>query len=450
MAMNQDKANPSTIGKKPISVHLRTLSLGLLLGATTCWAELVPLDSIAAIVNEDVVMQSELRAHTEQYYQQIQRQAAQQQQRQPVPPKEALASQVLDKLILDRIQLAMAERAGINIGDKELNQALTRTAEQQNMTFDQFVAMAHKDGLTLTQLRKQFSQDMIIGRVQQGMVKRRIEISDQEVDNFLNSEEGQLMTSPDLNVGHILLTLASSASPAELEVTLDKSAQLRQQAIDSNDFRNIAILNSRGPNALKGGDLGWRKAVQLPPLFSQALAKLEPGEISPPLQSDAGVHLLKLYERRGGGGEQLIQQTEIRHILVKPNEILTKEDALEKTNKLRERIVAGEDFADLAREFSEDAGTALKGGELGWSTSGQFVPVFENTAADLAIDEMSEPVLSQFGWHIIQVTGRRNQDFSEELITNQARNALGQRKYAEELPIWLQEIRNEAFVDIRL
>ncbi|MBV1927984.1 MAG: peptidylprolyl isomerase, partial [Gammaproteobacteria bacterium] len=226
--------------------------------------------------------------------------------------------------------------------------------------------------------------------------------------------------------------------------------QLRQPAVDSSDFRNIAILNSRGPNALKGGDLGWRKAMQLPPLFSQALANLQPGEISPPLQSDAGIHLLKLYERRGGGGERLIQQTEIRHILVKPNEILTKEAAHEKTSELRERIVAGEDFADLAREYSEDPGTALKGGELGWSTSGQFVPIFESTAAKLSIDEMSEPVFSQFGWHIIQVTGRRSEDFSEKLIINQARNALGQRKYAEELPIWLQEIRSEAFVDIRL
>ncbi len=420
-----------------------------MLGATTCWAELVPLDGIAAIVNEDVVMKSELSAHTDQYYLQMQRQAAAQQQRQQVPPKEALVSQVLDKLILDRLQLAMAERAGIKIGDKELNDALNRSAKQQNMSFDEFVAMAHSDGLTLAQLRTQFSQDMIIGRVQQGMVKRRIEISDQEVTNFLNSEEGQLMTSPDLNVGHILLTLPSSASSTVLDATLQRAAQLRQQAIDSDDFRNVAILNSRGPNALKGGDLGWRKAIQLPPLFSAALGTLAPGEISQPLQSDAGIHLLKLYERRGGG-EQLRQQTEIRHILVKPNEILTKEAALEKIAELQARIVAGEDFGDIAREYSEDPGTALKGGELGWSTSGQFVPIFESTAAELEVDEMSEPVFSQFGWHIIQVTGRRSQDFSETLITNQARNALGQRKYAEELPIWLQEIRSEAFVEIKL
>ena len=446
MAMNHDKLKTGTSGQKNLRVCLRTLGVGLLLGASTCWAELVHLDGIAAIVNEDVVMQSELRAQTEQYYQQIQRQAAQQQQRQQIPAKEALVSQVLDKLILDRIQLAMAERAGINIGDKELNQALTRTAEQQNLTLDQFVAMAHKDGLTLTQLREQFRRDILIGRVQQGIVKRRIQINDQEVENFLNSEEGQQMTSPDLNVGHILLTLASSASPTEREATLAQASRLRQQAIDSDDFRNIAILNSRGPNALKGGDLGWRKAIQLPELFSQALVNLEPGAITQPLESDAGIHLLKLYERRGGGDKRLIQQTEIRHILVKP----TKEAAYEKISKLRQRIVAGEDFSDIAREFSEDPGTALKGGELGWSTSGQFVPIFESTAANLAIDEMSGPVFSQFGWHIIQVTGRRSEDFSEQLIINQARNVLGQRKYAEELPIWLQEIRTEAFVDIRL
>ena len=449
MAMNQDNASPLATRKiTALPRAWRALGLGLLCGASTCWAELVALDGIAAIVNEDVVMKSELIAHTDQYYQQIQRQAAQQQQRQQTPPKEALVSQVLDKLILDRIQLAMAERAGIKIGDEELNNSLKRSAEQQNLSFDEFVAMAHNDGLSLAQLRTQFRQDMIIGRVQQGMVKRRIEISDQEVDNFLNSEEGQLMTSPDLNVGHILLTLPSSASPAQLDATLQEAAKLRQQAVDSDDFRNVAIVHSRGPNALKGGDLGWRKAIQLPPLFSEALAKLEPGEISPALQSDAGIHLLKLYERRGGG-EQLVQQTEIRHILVKPNEILTEEDALEKISELRARIVAGEDFGDIARENSEDPGTALKGGELGWSTSGQFVPIFESTAAGLEVDEMSEPVFSQFGWHIIQVTGRRSQDFSETLIVNQARNALGQRKYAEELPIWLQEIRSEAFVEIK-
>ncbi len=450
MAMNQDKASPRASRKLSILHRVwRALGLSLLCGVSTCWAELVPLDGIAAIVNEDVVMKSELITHTDQYYQQIQRQAAQQQQRQQTPPKEALASQVLDKLILDRIQLAMAERAGIKISDEELNDALQRAAEQQNLTFDEFVAMAHSDGLSLTQLRTQFRQDMLIGRVQQGMVKRRIEISDQEVNNFLNSEEGQLMTSPDLNVGHLLLTLSASASPAELDTTLQQASKLRQQAIDSGDFRNVAIVHSRGPNALKGGDLGWRKAIQLPPLFSEALAKLEPGDISPPLRSDAGIHLLKLYERRGGD-EQLIQQTEIRHILVKPNEILTKEEALAKISQLRARIVAGEKFGDIAREFSEDPGTALKGGELGWSTAGQFVPIFESTAADLEVNEISEPVFSQFGWHIIQVTGRRSQDFSETLIINQARNALGQRKYAEELPIWLQEIRSEAFVEIKL
>ncbi|OUS11615.1 hypothetical protein A9Q89_08875 [Gammaproteobacteria bacterium 53_120_T64] len=447
--MKQDNNTLRPVPKKASSgLSLGALALSLWLGTTSVSAQLIPLDGIAAIVNEDVVMKSELRDHTEQYYQQIQRQAATQQQRQQVPPKEALVSQVLDKLILDRIMLTMAERAGIKIGDKELNDALTSTAKQQNMSFDQFVAMAHNDGLSLAQLRTQFRQDMIIGRVQQGMVKRRIEISDQEVENFLNSEEGQLMSSPDLNVGHILLTRPSSASPAELDASLRKATELRQQAVDSSDFRNIALLNSRGPNALKGGDLGWRKAMQLPPLFSQALAALAPGEISPPLQSDAGIHLLKLYERRGGG-EQLIQQTEIRHILLKPNEILTKQAARLEISALRERIIAGEAFADLAREFSEDPGTALKGGELGWSSSGQFVPIFESTAAELEVDEISEPVFSQFGWHIIQVTGRRSEDFSETLMINQARNALGQRKYAEELPIWLQEIRSEAFVDIR-
>lgn len=422
---------------------LTAFLLPFILGAASCWAELKPLDSIAAIVNEDVVMASELRASTEQVYQQMQR------QQQQLPPKDALVSQVLDKLILDRIQLAMGARAGVKISDEELNDALERTAEQQGKTLEQFFAMARSDGLSQSELRTQFRQDMIIGRVQQGMVKRRIEITEQEVTLFLTSEEGQLMTSPELNVGHILLPLPSHAKAQDIEQALQKAAELRQLAVDSGDFRQVALGYSKGPNALSGGDLGWRRAAQLPPLFSQALEKLQPGEVAPPVQSDAGIHLLKLYERRGGG-EQLTQQAEIRHILVKPNEILSKEDAFTFTKELRERILAGEDFAELAKQFSEDTGTALKGGSLGWSSPGQFVPIFETTAKDLAIDQISEPVLSQFGWHIIQVTGRRDQDLSKEMVLNQARNVLGQRKYAEELPLWLQEIRNEAYVEIKI
>jgi peptidyl-prolyl cis-trans isomerase SurA len=210
----------------------------------------------------------------------------------------------------------------------------------------------------------------------------------------------------------------------------------------------LAIANSADQTALEGGDLGWRKMAQLPGVFIEAVEKLEIGTVSEPIRSDAGFHLIKLYERRGGG-EQLIEQHFARHVLVKPNEIRDQATTLSLLNKLRDRVIAGEDFALLAKEFSEDPGSALNGGELGWSTPGMFVPEFEQTMNSIELEEVSAPFLSQFGWHILQVTERRNQDFSDKIMRNRAENLLRQRKYEEELQVWLQEIRDEAFVEIK-
>ncbi len=405
-------------------------------------AELKALDRIVAIVNEDVVMASELNEQVEMMVKQMLR--AQQQ----LPPREVIESQVLEKLIQDRLQIEIGKRAGVQISDDEINRALEDTARNQGLTLEEFVSYAHQDGLTLSKLRQNFKNDMIVARVQQAMVSRRIEITDQEIDNFLNSEEGKFLASPDVNVGHILIRVPDSSTDAFNQAMADAEVLHNRLTTGSEDFRQVALTHSAGPNALQGGDLGWRKTAQLPALFTQTLDALEPGQVSEPFRSDAGIHLLKLYERRGGG-EQLIEQKQIRHILLKPNEIRNDEATRAQIAALREQILENENFGELARQYSEDTGSALKGGDLGWSTKGQFVPGFENAIDQLEIGVLSEPVLTQYGWHLIEVTDQRKQDFSTEILRNQASNQLRQRKYAEELQVWLEEIRNEAFIEIK-
>jgi peptidyl-prolyl cis-trans isomerase SurA len=283
-------------------------------------------------------------------------------------------------------------------------------------------------------------------QVQQGSVMRSIHVSAQELNNFLNSEEGKLMTSPDINLGQILISAPSTAngitsSQDKLNVII---AQLEQGA----DFKQLAIASSDDQSALEGGDLGWRKQAQLPSLFIEAIEDLQPGEISKPLRSGAGFHVLKLYDRKGGG-EQLIEQHFARHILLKPNQIRNQAETVALLNDLRQQAQDTDGFFALAKQYSEDPGSALKGGELGWSSPGLFVPEFENTMSSISLNEISQPFQSQFGWHILQVTDRRMQDFSDEILRNRADNLLRQRKYSEELQVWLQKIRDEAYVEIK-
>ena len=422
-----------------LSTALSDMVLSISLAAT---AQIQLLDKVIAIVDDDVVLQSELDLRMTAVYGQIQQSGTQ------PPPQEILLQQVLDRLISERLQLNMAYSAGVRIGDEELNLALARIAAGNKITMEQYVEQIHAQGQTIANVREEIRNEMTLMRVQQGKVMRRIRISEQELDNFLNSEEGRFLTSPDVNVGQILLTVPSSLSSAETDQVLDRANDLRVQAVAGTDFRQLAIANSADQSALQGGDLGWRKMAQLPGVFIEAVEKMSPGEVSQPIRSGAGYHLLKLYETRGGG-EQLIEQHFARHILIKPNQIRDQATTIEQLSGLRERTIAGEDFADLAKEFSEDPGSGLKGGELGWSTPGMFVPEFEETMGTIAVGEISLPFSSQFGWHILQVTERRKQDFSDNILRNRAENMLRQRKYEEELQVWLQEIRDEAFIEIK-
>jgi peptidyl-prolyl cis-trans isomerase SurA len=425
------------ISKKSALICASVLFVSI--GAT---AQITLLDKVIAVVDDDIVLQSELDQRMATIYTQIQQSGTK------APPQDILLQQVLDRLISERLQLNIGYNAGIRIGDEELNQAMARIASSNKLTMEEYIAQIHAQGSTVAVVREQIRNEITIMRVQQGKVMRRIRISEQELDNFLNSEEGRFLTSPDVNVGQILLSVASGTSLEDTDAILARANELQAQAAGGTDFRQLAIANSADQSALQGGDLGWRKMAQLPGVFIDAVEQMDIGQVSDPIRSGAGYHLLKLYERRGGG-EQLVEQHFARHILVKPNQIRDQETTVALLNELRDRSIAGEDFAALAKEFSEDPGSALKGGELGWSTPGMFVPEFEQTMGSIALNEVSAPFSSQFGWHILQVTDRRNEDFSTNILRNRAQNMLRERKYEEELQVWLQEIRDEAFIEIK-
>ena len=418
------------------------VALIILLVSLQASAQVKVLDKIVAIVDDDVVLKSELDQRMDAIVAQLTQSGTQ------MPPEKILEQQVLERLISERLQLTMGYDSGVRISDEELNQAITRVAASNKISVAQYIEQVALQGSSISAMRGEIRNELTIMRVQQGKVMRRIRISEQELDNFLKSEEGRFVTSPDVNIGQILLSISSDSNRKSIDQVVGRADLLFNQIEQGADFRAIAIANSADQSALQGGDLGWRKMAQLPGVFIDAVEKLDIGEVSQPIRSAAGYHLIKLYERRGGE-EQLVEQHFARHILIKPNQIRDQKTTINQLNELRKRSIAGEDFAILAKEFSEDPGSALSGGELGWSTPGMFVPEFEQTMGTIAINDISEPFASQFGWHILQVTERRQQDFSSEILRNKAQSMLRQRKYEEELQVWLQEIRDEAFIEIK-
>ena len=427
----------------PAQKSVATLSFVLCaLISTSIKANVALLDRVVAIVNDDIVLLSELNQRTVSVYSSIKNSGTQ------APAEEILKKQVLERLISERLQLNMGINAGVRISDQEIDQTVSRLAASKNLSLQEYVEQVHASGSSMTALRQDIANEMIITQVQQGIVMRGIHISEQELNNFLNSEEGKLMTSPDIKLGQILISVSSSATSAEIDDAQKKIDAIIKKINQGADFKQLAIANSDDQSALEGGDLGWRKQAQLPSLFTDALEDLKPGEISQVIRSGAGFHLLKLYQRRGGE-KKLIEQHFARHILLKPNQVRNETQTVKFLSDLREKILAGDDFFAMAKQHSEDPGSALKGGDLGWSTPGLFVPEFEQTMSNIPLNAISEPFQSQFGWHILQVTERRMQDFRDDILRNRADSLLRQRKYSEELQVWLQKIRDEAYVEIK-
>jgi peptidyl-prolyl cis-trans isomerase SurA len=281
------------------------------------------------------------------------------------------------------------------------------------------------------------------------LVARRIRVTEQEINNFLKSADAQVWASPDYHLGHILIALPSSPTSEAIAAAEEKADKLYEKLSEGANFAEAAISNSSGPDALEGGDLGWRKSSQLPTLFANVADSLEVGQVSKPHRSQAGFHLLKLYEKREQDKE-IINQTRARHILIKTSEIMDDDLAKSRLEDIREQIIAGAEFEKMAKAYSEDIGSRMSGGDLGWTSPGVFTPAFETKVKDTDIDEISEPFKSTFGWHILQVTGRRAEDFTEEAMRSRAHNMLMSRRFEDEMQVWLQELRDEAFVEIKI
>jgi len=401
------------------------------------------LDRVVAIVDEDLVLESELKERTASITERLRSQYGQ------LPPMDVLQKQILEQLIVERVQLQLAARYEIVVSDQEIDQAIGRILQNNGITLAVLEEDLQRQGMSMADLRKQISQDLTINHLQQGVVNGRISVTEQEIDNFLASTDGKFATSPDFRLGHILISVPSTADQEMISAAEKEATDIYEKLLSGGDFSQLAIAHSNDQSALQGGDIGWRKLAQLPDLFARQLADLKVGEVSKPFRSGAGFHLIKNMEQRGGG-EQLVEQTKARHILIKETEIMDAQQARAKLLELKSRVEAGEDFAKLARENSEDTGSMLSGGDLGWAMPGMFVPIFEETLARTEIGQVSEPFKSEFGWHILQVQERRKEDMSEQMKRNQAANLIRSRRYDEEFQAWLTQIREEAYVEIKI
>lgn len=401
------------------------------------------LDAIVAIVDEDVVLASELMTRLQTVREQMQANQI------PIPPNDVLVNQVMERLILENIQSQEAQRRGIEIDDETLTRAVNQFAQNNNMTLPEFQVALAKDGVSYREFREDIRGELVRTRLQRGMINRRVAITEQDVQGLLNSPAYQEMFSDDYRVGHIMLAFDDDASEAVVEQAKQKAATLIKALRDGADFAETAVANSAASSALEGGDLGWRKAGELPSLFTEPVLEMAVGDVAEPIKTGSAFHIVKLLERRGAGTQQEAQ-TKVRHILVRPSAIRTPADTEALSREIHGRLVNGEDFETLAKEFSEDPGSALNGGDLGWSTPDQFVPIFAEVMEATADEALSEPFLSEFGWHILTVEGRRSQDMSEEARSNMALELLHRRRYEEERQEWLKEIRDEAFVELRI
>ena len=434
------KFSPKSINQIKISSLLATFCLLLSLNVHS---KIELLDRVVAVVDSGVIMESQLNSRVEEILQRLKNDNAE------LPPLNLIEEQVLDRLIIEEIQLQIADRAGIKISDSELNQTLARVAAQNNLSLEEFRIKLEGEGTSYRSFRDTIRKELIIQRVQRGKVGAKIDISEQEIENFINSEEGKTQLAEQYNVQHILLSVKSGSTEKEIEEIEVNANSLISRLNDGENFEKLAASFSAGQNALEGGYLGWRTEAELPSLFAEVVTELKVGEIASPLRSGAGFHILKLIDKRGNT-VKFLDQTLARHILVQPSEIRTENQAEELINTIYERLTSGEDFKQLARQYSEDPGTKMDGGELGWSNPGDYDPAFEQTLNATKIGELSKPVKSSFGWHVIEVMDRRNEDVSQEEQKDRAFRIIFDRKFEQELQSTLIELRAEAYVDIKL
>lgn len=401
------------------------------------------LEGIAAIVNDGVVLKSELQTETDRIVQRLQQQGTR------LPPQRTLDQQVLERLVITRIQLQRAERVGIQVSDETLNNALANIAQRNNVSLADLPQALAREGLDYQSYRSQMRDQLAIEQLRQRDVLSRIVVTPKEIDEYMARQADRAAFNMEYNLSQILVSVSSTASPQVIADAERKISDISTRIKAGEDFAQLAVTFSDGQQALEGGAMGWLKGEELPTVFADLVPGLEEGQVSDPVRSASGFHLVRLNDRRGG--EPIIeQQVNARHILIKPNEVLDNDAARDKLKGIRERILGGDDFGTVARAVSDDPGSKNQGGDLGWAAPASFAPEFAAVVERIEPNVVSEPFRTQFGWHIVEVLGRRVQDTTEEVQRQQAGLAIRNRKLAEEAETWTRRLRDQAFVEYRL
>ena len=431
--------------KNPIHKFAWLATLGLLYASTTS-ADVSTLDSIAAIVNDDVVLVSEIQDRYTSYIEQAEAQGLENSQ---LPPQDIILSQIVERLIIESIQLQEAAARGILINDEELADGVKRYAESINVTPEYFREELERQGVNYREFREDMRRQLTLSRVQQTVVQQRIFISMQDIREFRALPIFEELALEEYRLGHILLTISDNNNSRVVAAAKRQADEIVAELRDGVNFASLAVQHSSSNTALEGGDLGWRKASQVPSLFNEIVQQLEVGETADPIQNPVGIHIIQLLEKRGASTERGMS-TNVRHILVQPSTILPEQEALELASDIRRRILAGESFSDLAIEYSDDPGTALAGGDLGWTNGQGLVPEFREVMDNTEIGELAEVFESEFGFHILEILDRREEDLTEDALNNLAYQALFNQRFDETHQAWIKEIRDRAYVKVLL
>jgi peptidyl-prolyl cis-trans isomerase SurA len=454
---NHDVFVPARTGVGAVAAAIAVFLLGSLAGASAfaqdrdlgAGGEL--LDGVAAVVEEGVVLKSELSTRIELVLANLRAQQEQQppEQRRQLPPMSVIEKQVLDQLVLREIQLQRAKRVGITVNDDLLNRALERVAENLGYTLEELPTVLAAENVSYAQYREDSRQDLMIEQLQQRDVSARINVAPRELELCLAELSANASNQFDYNTSHILISVPGNATPEQVEAARQKIEEIYARLEAGEDFARLAVATSHAQTALDGGALGWRKGAQLPSLFADTVVRMQPGEYSRPIQSGAGFQIVKLNEMRGAE-RTMVDQLHVRHILLRPNEILDEDAVLQKLRGLRAQILGGDEFATIAKNMSDDETTATDGGDLGWISPGDLAPEFEQRLAELPLAQLSEPIKTRYGWHLVEVLDRRSHDTTDEVKRADCARQVRESKAEEERELWLRRLRDQAFVELRL
>lgn len=433
--------NPKNASNLP-SLLMWYLAAGLFLAAVR--SEAMEVNRIVAVVEDSVILESELNRQLSTIKAKLEASGTQ------LPPESVIRQRVLEQMIINKLQLIQAERAGMQVDEDTLQRSMAQLAKQNHMSPEQFRSAIKREGLDYSEFLNEMRNEIIMNQLRSSLITSQIQVSDREVEHFMATRGKQgLDKNLRYRLGHILVATPEAASPAQIKEARNRAEALVAKLKEGANFGELAVGSSSGSQGLEGGDLGWRRLAEIPTMFVDYVPSMQKGDIQGPIQSASGFHIIKLMDSEGAG-KHVVVQTKVQHILLKTSELFSDEDARKKLEMLKQRIEDGDDFGALARAHSDDKASALKGGDLGWVSPGALVPTFEEAMAALEPGGVSDPVQTQFGWHLIKVIGRGERDNTDEYRKEQAREEIRKQKVEEETELWLRRLRNEAFVEIRL